>query len=85
MRPIAQVAEELEQAQWSNEDIEFPSTSTSEEIEIISQPADDETICKLLSALPMPSETVHTSIENDESASVQSVSEFNALGKIIDF
>lgn len=52
--------------QWSNADIEFPSTSTSDEIEIISQP-DDETICKLLTALPLPSET-HTisTVNNDE-------------------
>lgn len=51
--------------QWSNADIEFPSTSTSDEIEIISQP-DDETICKLLSALPMPHEATEHSTKNDD-------------------
>lgn len=57
--------ESTETVQWSNADIEFPSTSTSDEIEIISQ-QDDETICKLLSALPIPSETVHSPNEIDE-------------------
>lgn len=49
-----------ETVQWSNADIEFPSTSTSDEIEIISQ-TDDETICKLLSALPVANDTVQNS------------------------
>lgn len=52
--------------QWSNTDIEFPSTSTSDEIEIISQ-ADDDAICKLLSALPIPSENLSSpTIDKDE-------------------
>lgn len=52
--------------QWSNTDIEFPSTSTSDEIEIISQ-TDDEAICKLLSALPIPSEGLSSpTVDKDE-------------------
>lgn len=52
--------------QWSNTDIEFPSTSTSDEIEIISQ-TDDEAICKLLSALPIPSESLSSpTIDKDD-------------------
>lgn len=65
MRPSSVAEEPTEHVQWSNADIEFPSTSTSDEIEIISQP-DDETICKLLSALPIPSETVHSPNESGE-------------------
>lgn len=62
------VAEEstAESVQWSNTDIEFPSTSTSDEIEIISQ-TDDEAICKLLSALPIPSEGLSSpTVDKDE-------------------
>lgn len=63
VRPNSVAEETTENVQWSNADIEFPSTSTSDEIEIITQP-DDETICKLLSALPIPSEAVHSPSEN---------------------
>lgn len=65
MRPSSVAEETAENVQWSNADIEFPSTSTSDEIEIISQP-DDETICKLLSALPIPSETIYSPSENQQ-------------------
>lgn len=57
MRTSSVAEETADSVQWSNADIEFPSTSTSDEIEIISQP-DDEMICKLLSALPLASESV---------------------------
>lgn len=65
MRPNSVAEETAENVQWSNADIEFPSTSTSDEIEIISQP-DDETICALLSALPIPTETLYSPNENKE-------------------
>lgn len=39
-------------AQWSNADIEFPSTSTSDEIEILSPP--DEALCADLAELKFP-------------------------------
>lgn len=41
--------------QWTNADIEFPSTSTSDEIEIISQP-DDELLCLPLANLAVREE-----------------------------
>lgn len=65
MRPSSVTEETSENIQWSNADIEFPSTSTSDEIEIISQP-DDEAICKLLSALPVPSDSVHSPCEEQD-------------------
>lgn len=74
MRPSSFAEESIENVQWSNADIEFPSTSTSDEIEIISQPADDETICKLLSALTTPSETKHNPSKID---SEQNTDELN--------
>lgn len=40
MKPIVVPELPAELTQWSNADIEFPSTSTSDEIEIISQPDD---------------------------------------------
>lgn len=66
MRTSSVAEETADSVQWSNADIEFPSTSTSDEIEIISQP-DDEMICKLLSALPLASESVpNTDDDNND-------------------
>lgn len=71
--------------QWSNADIEFPSTSTSDEIEIISQ-TDDETICKLLSALPVAGNTDqiqddNTTLEEDATIAAQSSAEITAASE----
>lgn len=68
-----------EVVQWSNTDIEFPSTSTSDEIEIISQ-EDDEIICKLLSALPVANDAVQN--PNDSIDVEESASEINSLTEI---
>lgn len=57
VRPSSIAEEIADTVKWSNADIEFPSTSTSDEIEIISQP-DDETICKILSELPLANKIV---------------------------
>lgn len=50
VKPIVVSELPAELTQWSNADIEFPSTSTSDEIEIISQP-DDELLCQPLTNL----------------------------------
>lgn len=49
-------------AQWSNADIEFPSTSTSDEIEILSPP--DDALCEGLSELNFSVDTATSA--NDE-------------------
>lgn len=60
--------ETADSVQWSNADIEFPSTST-----------DDEVICKLLSALPMASETVPNI---DAAADVCNLDEDNSFDQL---
>lgn len=50
-------------AQWSNADIEFPSTSTSDEIEILSPP--DESLCADLSELQLVEATEATAVSDD--------------------
>lgn len=85
-RPSSVVEETAaETVQWSNADIEFPSTSTSDEIEIISQ-TDDETICKLLSALPVAGDTDqiqddNTTLEEDATIAAQSSAEITAASE----
>lgn len=59
-------------AQWSNADIEFPSTSTSDEIEILSPP--DEALCADLAELKFPESSV-----NDEKIENLSVTEAQEL------
>lgn len=53
-----------ESVQWSNADIEFPSTSTSEEIEIISQP--DEAFYTSVANLTVVEEVKRSSQETIE-------------------
>lgn len=75
MRTSSVAEETADSVQWSNADIEFPSTSTSDEIEIISQP-DDEIICKLLSALPLASESVPNTDDNGDKCNLNNENTF---------
>lgn len=58
---MAEVPVEIN-SQWSNADIEFPSTSTSDEIEILSPP--DDALCAELSHLNFSEDTASSA--NDE-------------------
>lgn len=75
--------ESAEGIQWVNADIEFPSTSTSDEIEIISQP-DDEAICKLLSALPIADDTLHSSSQDKNAEEILSETQLPIENDIVE-
>lgn len=64
-----------ELTQWSNADIEFPSTSTSDEIEIISQP-DEELLFAPLAKLTVEEKIKQQIVqdENDEDVFINEVS-----------
>lgn len=63
MKPISLVEVPAETIQWSGADIEFPSTSTSDEIEIIFQP--EEALSANLTSLELIDNARPSSIEQN--------------------
>lgn len=69
MKPIVVPELPADVTQWSNADIEFPSTSTSDEIEIISQP-DDELLCQPLINLTIADDNAQQSALDEKNDNV---------------
>lgn len=73
---------EQENIQWSNADIEFPSTSTSDEIEIISAP--DDSLCAPLSLLSFVEEIEQIKKNQEQNENkIDTINFAEALGKCI--